>query len=459
MCARSQHSGDISSDTCPRCAASGTGASRPRVRRRDSSSAAAISGLATTSDARGLEPSPVVEQLVGGAPAAGDEAVEVLGGRGARRVVGPEPFERGLGRVEARDRGARASAGSCSAVAGRGVHRSRTRCRRPQSARAAATGSSSSAVVTATATGHHSSGSASIMRSSSQPRGRTGGNSVVVWYARSSTVGQPASWPSADPLPRTSSGASGTTLACSSTRIIITGAVEQVAGPVVGARSRPGRGGPIRCGRDRCRATPPTRVERNPVGRARRVERRVGEARGEHRPEVVGAVPRGVVRRVVAGAPASRFTWIDAVLRIIVRPAGQRGVEVLLHRAVAGRVEHTRDIAPGVDRGAHEVEVDGDRARTAPPRCRRASLARGAESAGADRAAQLELAAGLERDPAPAGELAGERARRARPATAPRPSARDDDPLELDADPPAVRGSPREVEDLLVDESADVGDA
>ena len=48
-------------------------------------------------------------------------------------------------------------------------------------ASAAASGSSSSAVHTATATGHHSSGSASSMRSSSQPRGRTGGKSVVRW--------------------------------------------------------------------------------------------------------------------------------------------------------------------------------------------------------------------------------------------------------------------------------------
>ena len=34
------------------------------------------------------------------------------------------------------------------------------------------------------------------MRSSSHPRGRTGGNSVVRWYVKSSIVGQPSSWPS-----------------------------------------------------------------------------------------------------------------------------------------------------------------------------------------------------------------------------------------------------------------------
>jgi hypothetical protein len=33
------------------------------------------------------------------------------------------------------------------------------------------------------------------MRSSSHPRGRTGGNSVVKWYETSSRVGNPSSWP------------------------------------------------------------------------------------------------------------------------------------------------------------------------------------------------------------------------------------------------------------------------
>ena len=59
------------------------------------------------------------------------------------------------------------------------------------------------------------------MRSSSQPRGRTGGNSVVVWYARSSTVGHPHSWPCVSHH-ENDIGSRGATLWSSSTRIIIT---------------------------------------------------------------------------------------------------------------------------------------------------------------------------------------------------------------------------------------------
>src|SRR5690606_32375844 len=54
-----------------------------------------------------------------------------------------------------------------------------------------AAGSSSSAVATATGTGQYLPGGASIMRSSSQPRGRTGGNSVDRWQARSAAPGSP----------------------------------------------------------------------------------------------------------------------------------------------------------------------------------------------------------------------------------------------------------------------------
>ena len=50
--------------------------------------------------------------------------------------------------------------------------------------------------MTIAGTVDHSEGSESIMRSSSQPRGRIGGNSVVRWYARSSSVGHPSAWPS-----------------------------------------------------------------------------------------------------------------------------------------------------------------------------------------------------------------------------------------------------------------------
>src|SRR3954454_19040882 len=95
MCARSQHNGDISSDTWTRCAASGTGASSARVRRRAASSAETISDLVAMSDVGGLQSRPLVELLVGGAASAHDVAVEVLGGRAAGRGVGIESFERG----------------------------------------------------------------------------------------------------------------------------------------------------------------------------------------------------------------------------------------------------------------------------------------------------------------------------------------------------------------------------
>ena len=48
-------------------------------------------------------------------------------------------------------------------------------------ARSAATGSSARVTVSATSAGHHRAGSASRQRSSTYPRGRTGGNRVVRW--------------------------------------------------------------------------------------------------------------------------------------------------------------------------------------------------------------------------------------------------------------------------------------
>src|SRR5215207_7328913 len=117
MCARSQHSGDMSSDTCPRWAASGTGARRPSVQRRASSSDATISGFVTTSDGAG---GPVVEEVVGGAPGAEHVALRVvLRGRDRGRV-GPDPFERVLGGVEAPPRGL-ADGAVAQRVAGRGI--------------------------------------------------------------------------------------------------------------------------------------------------------------------------------------------------------------------------------------------------------------------------------------------------------------------------------------------------
>src|SRR3954466_3562495 len=78
MWARSQHSGDISSDTCTRCSSSGTGASNARVRRRDSSSEVTIWDLVTTSDLGGRAPGPLVEQVVGGAARTAHEARCIL---------------------------------------------------------------------------------------------------------------------------------------------------------------------------------------------------------------------------------------------------------------------------------------------------------------------------------------------------------------------------------------------
>ncbi len=59
------------------------------------------------------------------------------------------------------------------------------------------------------------------MRSSSQPRARTGGNSVLRWYSRSSSVGKPSSWPSATQRPN-GRGASTGSMRASETRTSIT---------------------------------------------------------------------------------------------------------------------------------------------------------------------------------------------------------------------------------------------
>ena len=62
------------------------------------------------------------------------------------------------------------------------------------------------------------------------------------------------------------------------------------------------------------------RVERNPLGAP-------DESNGELAKHALRTGPRSCTRChrsfAIAGAPASRFTWIDAVWRIIVRPAGQ----------------------------------------------------------------------------------------------------------------------------------------
>ena len=109
-----------------------------------------------------------------------------IGGRIARRT--PRPRRRWPGRLpSARARGGRRRSTTARPRRARGRAAPHgppcSSARAPGAvaavAHSAASGSSSSATVIATATGHHSSGSASIMRSSSHPRGRTGGKRVV----------------------------------------------------------------------------------------------------------------------------------------------------------------------------------------------------------------------------------------------------------------------------------------
>ena len=61
------------------------------------------------------------------------------------------------------------------------------------------------------------------------------------------------------------------------------------------------------------------RVERKPDGRP-------AASNGEFAKHAVSTGPRSCARcqraSIVVGAPTSTLTWIDAVLRIIVRPAG-----------------------------------------------------------------------------------------------------------------------------------------
>src|SRR5207248_2485867 len=108
--ARSQTSGDINGECWVSCCASDRGSSRASDRRRDSSSPAAarsfrpdvIASLADGDEARIVLPG--LEDVVGGAPAAGDVAlVETHGGAGRRRVGADagERFERG-GKAAAR---------------------------------------------------------------------------------------------------------------------------------------------------------------------------------------------------------------------------------------------------------------------------------------------------------------------------------------------------------------------
>src|SRR4029077_18515671 len=89
-----------------------------------------------------------------------------------------------------------------------------------------------------------------------------------------------------------------------------------------GARADPRgsrRAGSVRAGSIACQTA--ARVERYPDGLPL-------ASNGELAKQAVSTGPRSWARcqraSVVAGLPTSRFTWIDAVLRIIVRPAGHR---------------------------------------------------------------------------------------------------------------------------------------
>ena len=105
-----------------------------------------------------------------------------------------------------------------------------------------------------------------------------------------------------------------------------------------------------------------------------------------------------------SGAPTSTLTWIDAVLRIMVRPAGQARVEVLLHGGVSRLVQHAVDLAPRVEPGADEV--DAGRVERPAHRCGvGAHRGHGGGQARGGWAAQLELTAGLEGEAAAAGEV------------------------------------------------------
>ena len=129
------------------------------------------------------------------------------------------------------------------------------------------------------------------------------------------------------------------------------------------------------------------------------------------------------------------------------------GVEVVLHRVVAGRRERAAAVEAGV-----EAESDETHAVVAQLRGEQRGVGGERRARGADalegRRAELDLAAGLEREPAPGGELGAGRA-----------DDRDGDavlggvgahrqPLDLDADP----GRRARREAAGGDERADVVD-
>ena len=146
--------------------------------------------------------------------------------------------------------------------------------------------------------------------------------------------------------------------------------VEHVARPVRRGRAWRRGGAPTRCGRDRC-ACHTASAGRAEAGRSTAgVERRVGEARGEHGPEVVGAVPA----RVDVVGRADVDVHLDrrgvAHHRAARRPRACRSTPP---SRVARLVQHARHGRRGCRCRRRRGRCRRRRARRARPRCRRAS--------------------------------------------------------------------------------------
>ncbi|OLT27474.1 hypothetical protein BJF83_02820 [Nocardiopsis sp. CNR-923] len=184
-----------------------------------------------------------------------------------------------------------------------------------------ATGSSSRAAVRARGTGHQRWGRASIMRSSHQPRGRTGGKSVLRWNSRSARVAARGPRPpshSAKVIPGSGahrpspSGVSGIAI----TRAASAYWPQAVAGS---ARWAPSRTGRVR--EESVAAQMTHLVDFHPVGRPRQWAELANTATSGG-PRRCASSQRA--RRSAVSEPVSRQTWTEAVLHIMVRPLGWR---------------------------------------------------------------------------------------------------------------------------------------
>ncbi len=279
--------------------------------------------------------------------------------------------------------------------------------------------------MTAAAACHHGAGSASIMRSSSHPRGRTGGNNVVRWYSRSSTVGHPRSWPRSIHSSNDRRGSTGTWRSVSS-RTSMTPAPSAYRAHAA-RQLVPLPTGVVRAG-SIARQTA-RRVERHPLGRP--------SANGEFANAAASTGPRwwaAIHRRSTSSSGPEVDVHLDRGGAAHHRaPRGAVGVEVRLHRVVARRVEHAVALRTRLETEADEADP-GAGQRVAEHRGvvdQRLAGREPRERAGA----QLDLAAGLERDRAARRQLphrgrglahrrgsapAGRRRRGRRPATRPR---------------------------------------